>query len=124
MKFSKGDLAVLIKLLAGSIVLAVLYPLIMGLAFNRQNFSDGLSIAGILLMVAGLFRLVNCLGQFDSTRYGYKKLIEVIRTKNYVRSQSKLPSLAEYKKQHPYKKRYLPLLAAAVIDIVAALLMI
>ena len=108
-------------LAAVSTAVMLLYPPLTGLAYSRRTLADGLSVAGILLLVVGLFRLVNRMGQFDSIRYGFKKYIEVIRTKDYVHSKSKYPSLADYKAQHPYQKPCLPFLAAA--DLVIALLL-
>lgn len=110
-------------LAAVSTAVMLLYPPLTGLAYSRRTLADGLSVAGILLLVVGLFRLVNRMGQFDSIRYGFKKYIEVIRTKDYVHSKSKYPSLADYKAQHPYQKPCLPFLAAAAADLVIALLL-
>ena len=114
----------LAAVLAGvSLAVMLLYPPLAGLAYSRHSLADGLSIAGMLLLVVGLFRLVNRMGQFDSIRYGFKKYMEVIRTKDYVRSKSKFPSLADYKAQHPYQKTYLPFLAAAAVDLIVSLLL-
>lgn len=110
-------------LLVGSAVGMLLYPPLAGLAYSRRAVADGLSIAGMLLLIVGLFRLVNRMGQFDSIRYGFKKYLEVIRTKDYVHSKSKFPSLADFKAQHPYRKKYLPFLAAAAADLLAASLL-
>ena len=114
----------LAAVLAGvSAGIMLLYPALTGLGYSRRTLADGLSIAGMLLLVIGLFRLVNRMGQFDSIRYGFKKYMEVIRTKDYVRSKSKFPSLADYKAQHPYQKMYLPFLAAAAVDLIVSLLL-
>ena len=114
----------LAAVLAGvSAGIMLLYPALTGLGYSRRTLADGLSIAGMLLLVIGLFRLVNRMGQFDSIRYGFKKYIEVIRTKAYLRSKSKYPSLADYKAQHPYQKPCLPFLAAAAADLIIALLL-
>lgn len=114
----------LAAVLAGvSLAVMLLYPPLAGLAYSRRSLADGLSIAGMLLLVVGLFRLVNRMGQFDSIRYGFKKYMEVIRTKDYVRSKSKFPSLADYKAKHPYQKTYLPFLAAAAVDLIVSLLL-
>ena len=75
----------LAAVLAGvSLAVMLLYPPLAGLAYSRRSLADGLSIAGMLLLVVGLFRLVNRMGQFDSIRYGFKKYMEVIRTKGHV----------------------------------------
>ncbi len=110
------------RLMAGSGVLAAGYPLLKKLPLSGRGLSDGLAIAGVLCLVTGLFRLVNRMGLFDSTRYGFKKLVELIRTRDYVPSRSAYPSLADYKEKHPYEKTYLPFLAAAAADMLLALL--
>ena len=111
------------KLLGASALVAAVYPAAAGLGYTARSLADALAIAGLVLLIVGLFRLVCRLGQFDSTRYGFRKFIEVIRTKNYVHSQSKLPSLAQFKAEHPYRKKYLPLLIAAAVDLLLALLL-
>lgn len=93
-----------------------------GTAYSRRSLSDGLTTAGLVLLIAGLWRVVGRLGMFDSTKYGWKKFVEVIRTKNYVHSRSELPSLVDYKRKNPYRKTYLPLLAVAALDLAAAAL--
>ena len=120
---SRKTLRLAAMLAAVSTAVMLLYPPLTGLSYSRRTLADGLSVAGILLLVVGLFRLVNRMGQFDSIRYGFKKYIEVIRTKDYVHSKSKYPSLADYKAQHPYQKPCLPFLAAAAADLVIALLL-
>ena len=115
----------LAAVLAGvSAGIMLLYPALTGLGYSRRALGDGLGVAGILLLVMGLFRLVNRMGQFDSIRYGFQKYLEVIRTRDYVRSKSKFPSLADYKARHPYQKAYLPFLAAAAVDIALSLLLV
>ena len=108
---------------AASAAVMLLYPALTGLGYSRRALGDGLGVAGMLLLVMGLFRLVNRMGQFDSIRYGFQKYLEVIRTRDYVRSKSKFPSLADYKARHPYQKAYLPFLAAAAVDIALSLLL-
>lgn len=106
--------------LAGSALFGALYPALSAAPYSGRSVSDGLTLAGLVLLAAGLFRLVNRLGQFDSTKYGWKKFWEVIRTRDYVRSRSQLPSLAEYKRTCAPPKGCLPLLAAAALDLAAA----
>lgn len=121
---SRQELLTVGKLLGISALVAVIYPPAAGLGYTARTLSDALSIAGLVLLVAGLFRLVCRMGQFDSTRYGIRKFFEVIRTKNYVHSKSELPSLAQFKAEHPYRKKYLPLLMAAAVDLILALLLV
>lgn len=120
---SRQELLTVGKLLGASALVAVIYPPVAGLDYTARALSDALSIAGLVLLIVGLFRLVCRMGQFDSTRYGFRKFIEVIRTKDYVHSKSQLPSLAQYKAEHPYRKKYLPVLAAAAVDLLLALLL-
>ncbi len=108
--------------LAGSALWALCFPMLAGAAYSRRSLSDGLTTAGLVLLIAGLWRVVGRLGMFDSTKYGWKKFVEVIRTKNYVHSRSELPSLVDYKRKNPYRKTYLPLLAVAALDLAAAAL--
>lgn len=109
--------------LAGSALWALCFPLLVGTPHSRRSISDGLTTAGLFLLIIGLSRVVGRLGLFDSTKYGWRKFVEVIRTRDYIHSRSKLPSLADYKRKNPYKKMYLPFLAGAALDLAAALLL-
>lgn len=108
------------RLLAVSAIFALAYPALWRRPYSGQSVADGLTAAGLVLLAVGLFRLTGSLGIFDSTRYGWKKLVEIIRTRDYTHSRSELPSLAEYKRTHPYQRPYIPFLAAAVLDLTAA----
>ncbi|MEG2203686.1 MAG: DUF3899 domain-containing protein [Oscillospiraceae bacterium] len=122
-RIPKQTLVFAAQLVAASAVFAAGYLLLARLPVSGRGLSDGLAIIGVIYLVIGLFRLVNRMGLFDSTRFGYKKLLELMRTKDYVPSRSELASLADYKEKYPYQKKCLPFLAAAALDILAALLL-
>lgn len=83
---------------------------------------DGLSLAALVyLMVAG-WRFVMRQGSFASLKYGMLKLREIIRTKDYRRSQARLPGLGDYMASYHYEKPSLPYLIAAAAAGLCALL--
>ena len=83
---------------------------------------DGLSLAALVyLMVAG-WRFVMRQGSFASLKYGMLKLREIIRTKDYRRSGTRLPGLGDYMASYHYEKPSLPYLIAAAAAGLCALL--
>ena len=83
---------------------------------------DGLSLAALVyLMVAG-WRFIMRQGSFASLKYGMLKLREIIRTKDYRRSQARLPGLGDYMASYHYEKPSLPYLIAAAVAGLCALL--
>ena len=83
---------------------------------------DGLSLAALVyLMVAG-WRFVMRQGSFASLKYGMLKLREIIRKKDYRRSQARLPGLGDYMASYHYEKPSLPYLIAAAAAGLCALL--
>ena len=83
---------------------------------------DGLSLAALVyLMVAG-WRFVMRQGSFASLKYGMLKLREIIRTKDYRRSKTRLPGLGDYMASYHYEKPSLPYLIAAAVAGLCALL--
>lgn len=108
-------------LLLGSAVFAAAFAGLTRTKSFPAGVVDGLTVAAMLLLCFGLFRLVGRMGQFDSTRFGYRKLGEIIKNKKFVSSDSEYATLADYRKAHPHEKPFLPLLAAAAIDFLAAI---
>ena len=83
---------------------------------------DGLSLAALVyLMVAG-WRFIMRQGSFASLKYGMLKLREIIRKKDYRRSQARLPGLGDYMASYHYEKPSLPYLIAAAVAGLCALL--
>ena len=83
---------------------------------------DGLSLAALVyLMVAG-WRFIMRQGSFASLKYGMLKLREIIRTKDYRRSRTRLPGLGDYMASYHYEKPSLPYLIAAAAAGLCALL--
>lgn len=111
------------RLLVASVLFSTVYPPLWKVSYSRQSVADGLTIAGLLLLTVGLFRLVRWLGLFDSTLFGWKTFLATIQAKSDLHGTLKRSSLAEYKQTHPYQKKYLPFLAAAALDLVAAALL-
>lgn len=72
--------------------------------FHRQEGAwlpgDSLFMTGLLFLVAGCWNLVRWLGLFDSTVYGFQKLIHHLRAgaKN-APPMEPMPSLADYMSQ-------------------------
>ena len=53
---------------AASAAVMLLYPALTGLGYSRRALGDGLGVAGIFLLVMGLFRLVNRMGLVDGIK--------------------------------------------------------
>lgn len=85
--------------------------------------SDSLFLAGLLFLVLGCVNLVRWLGFFDSTVYGYKKLMHHMEaTRKNAPPMEPMPSYAEYLEQPKVTPSAgEPLLTAAVLIALSAL---
>ena len=83
---------------------------------------DGLSLAALAYMIIAGWRFVMRQGSFASLKYGMLKLREILRTKDYRRSQTRLPALGDYMASYHYEKPSLPYLIAAAAAGLCALL--
>lgn len=83
--------------------------------------SDIFSVAGLLCMLLGLWRLTRKLGLFDGIIYSFKKLYEVAHTKEYNPRDSEIGQRHEYFLSHPYTRRWHEPLAACGLYFALAL---
>ena len=86
------------------------------------SLCDGLSLASLVYMIIAGWRFVMRQGSFASLKYGMLKLREIIRTKDYRRSGTRLPGLGDYMAAYHYEKPSLPYLIAAAAAGLCALL--
>ena len=85
-----------------------------GFPLTVLTLCDGLSLAAMAYMIVAAWRFVMRQGSFASLKYGMLKLPELIRTRDYRRSQTKLPSMGDYMATYHYDKPSRPYLIAAV----------
>lgn len=111
-----------IRVALPGLVMALLSLALDGFRLNARTVSDGLSLAAIAYLIAAAWRFVMRQGTFASLQFGMRKLAEVIRTRDYRRSQTKLPSMGDYMASYHYDKPSLPYLIAAAVTGAAALL--
>ena len=104
--------------------LVVLYAMLKGEGLTTVSVSDGCAVVGLIFLVFGLFRLVKRLGFFDSTEYGWKKLIEIIRHKQYSKEGSEVGSFLDYlsrpRTEKPIVVPILVALSCLLVSIVTA----
>lgn len=103
-------------------VCVVGYIRLRGLEFTAISVSDACAVVGLVYLVIGLFRLVNKMRFFDSTKYGYKKLIEIIMSKQYSRKNSTVGTYVDYINTTTYNKPILPFLIIAVFLVICSLI--
>ena len=111
-----------IRVALPGLVMALLSLALDGFHLNARTVSDGLSLAAITYLIAAAWRFVMRQGAFASLQFGMRKLAEIIRTRDYRRSQTKLPSMGDYMASYHYDKPSLPYLIAAAMTGAAALL--
>lgn len=104
------------------LVMALISLALDGFRLNARTLADCLSLAAIVYLIVAAWRFVMRQGTFASLQFGMRKLAEVIRTKDYRRSRTKLPSMGDYMASYHYDKSSLPYLIAAAIAGAAALL--
>lgn len=64
--------------------------------FAAAAFSDAFAVLGLIYLVVAVFRLVDRLRFFDSAKFGLRKFLEVILTRNYSRAESQVGSFVDY----------------------------
>lgn len=102
-------------------LVAVVAPAIGG-GVSGRSISDALTVVGLIYLVVGLIRVVNAMGFFDSTRFGFAKVIEVIRTRAYTASASPIGTFADYRARARRHRPIARLLATACVLLVASLI--
>lgn len=90
---------------------------------GRWQLSDSLFLGGLLFLIFGCVNLVRWLGFFDSTVYGYKKLLHHLEaTRKNAPPMDPMPSYAEYLEQPKViPSAGEPLLLAVVLIALSAL---
>ena len=106
-----------------ALILVFAFLAVKGLPLTVAAISDALAVGGLLLVVVAMWRVVNRLGFFESTKYGYGKLVEIIRTKNYTRSQSSLGTYSDYLGAERTNKPVLSILVISVLMLVGSALL-
>lgn len=82
--------------------------LLKGWDFSTRHLKDSLGAVGLAFMLFGGFRFVLGTGLFASTKFGYKKLLEIIRTKGYAKEESRLGDMGSFVAGYSYRKPWLP----------------
>ncbi len=81
---------------------------------NAVSISNGFAVAGLIYLVVALLRLVGRLRFFDFANFGFKKLLEVIRTRNYTRAESQIGTYVDYIGRERKEK---PIVGLAVVAV-------
>lgn len=116
----KPSVKLLLWLALGSAVLASGLAVLLNRDAFLAGFADGMTVAGLLLLMAGLVRVVNTTGFFDTVKFGYIKLVDVIIHKNYKPENSKYRNLADYRARKKRSGNGWPPFAAAALDLAVA----
>ena len=114
------------ELIRQSITAAVFVLLCMALLYKSESawqLADSLFLGGLLFLILGCVNLVRWLGFFDSTVYGYKKLMHHMEaTRKNAPPMEPMPSYAEYLEQPKVlPSAGEPMLLAAVLIALSAL---
>lgn len=111
---------VLRKQIATASLLVLGYVVAVAKSFTRHDFSDALTVAGLVYLVWGLWRLVDSMGFFDSSKWGLRKLIEIIKTRNYSGEGSSVGTYIDYLTDKKQGKPFKSIVFLAVVLLVAA----
>ena len=114
------------ELIRQSITAAAAVALCIAFLYRTERawqISDGLFLGGLLFLILGCVNLVRWLGFFDSTVYGYKKLMHHMEaTRKNAPPMEPMPSYAEYLEQPKVlPSAGEPLLLAVVLIALSAL---
>lgn len=85
-----------------------------GSIYSSRTLSDSIAILGLIYIIIALFRFVRTLRFFDLPIFGVKKLWEIIRTRNYTKSDSKVGEYVDYLTNNKYVKPYIPILLVGI----------
>lgn len=96
--------------------------LVKGWELGGRQLKDSLAAVGLGFVLFGGLRFVLRTGLFASTQFGYKKLLEIIRTKVYTKGQSKLGDMGSFVASYKYSKPYLPPLAIGLVLLALSLI--
>ncbi|TVQ24478.1 MAG: DUF3899 domain-containing protein [Spirochaetaceae bacterium] len=92
-------------------------------SISARTFSDAFFLAALGVSLISVIRLIRRLRFFESTAHGFRKLVEVIRRREYDPADSTVPPLHEYVHQPKIRKDIgPPLVFAGLLTIVSALL--
>lgn len=108
------------SLLAPALIIGLC--LIKGWDINARHIKDSLGAVGLAFLLFGGSRFVMNTGFFASTKFGYQKLLEIIRRKDYTKEASKLRNMGSFMAEYTYKKPFLPSLTLGVALIVLSLI--
>lgn len=89
-----------------ALVLSGVYLVLFCDNISFKGVSDSLFIVGIVFLILGLFRITRTLKFYNLLIFGWKKLIEIIVTRNYSKRDSKTGEYFDYQKESEYNKPY------------------
>lgn len=101
----------IIKNLIWLVVLALGIVLYYWRLYGQIRLGDSLFLSGLLFLCVGLYRVVRWLGFFDSTIYGFNRLLG--RTKQ---------DLTGFTQDHPYTQSFGELLILSIVFICLSLM--
>lgn len=87
-----------------SLVLVVGYIKAKQLPFSSAALSDAFAVLGLFYLVITLLSLVNRLRFFDVTKYGFRKFIRIIFTRDYNSAECQLGTFIDYTTRERSKK--------------------
>lgn len=96
--------------------------LMKGWDISARHIKDSLGAVGLAFLLFGGFRFVLNTGLFASTKFGYRKLLEIIRTKDYTKEASKLRDMGSFVTEYAYTKPFLPSLMVGIVLIALSLI--
>lgn len=119
----KLDKRYLLKHFLISVLLVNGYILFTKSGYSFLSLSNSLAIFGLAYFIIGMFRYVIKSGFFDLPAYGFKKVVEVIRTHNYSTRESELGSYMDYLTSKEYDKEIIELTLLGLTLILLSILM-
>lgn len=105
----------IVKCLIIAFVISNGYIILFGKGYSFESVSNIFFIIGLGYLILGLFRLTRVLKFFDLLIFGWKKLIEIIVTRNYSKKNSKTGEYIDYLKENKYCKSYIELIVIGIV---------
>lgn len=94
------------------------------LKYSFVNVANSLTIFGLAYLIFGLFRIVMKSGLFNLPAFGFKKVFEVIKTRNYSGKDSELGSYMDYLENNSYEKSYLEFIIIGSLFLILSILIV
>lgn len=109
------------KLVIGFLI-STAYLLILNGKTTLLNISNSLFIVGMVYLIIGLFRLTKKLELYNFIAFGWKKMIEIIKNKDYSSSESKSGDYYTYTNSQIYDKSFNELIVSGLIMIAISII--